>query len=294
MGDNNTRSAFRLAAGEAVPLPSPFPGMDPYLEKPPSTSCALHDTLVACVQEALQPRLPEPYYAKLGELVWMETSRRHVEPDVNVMWREGRGSGRAESGVATMEPTAPVVVTVKEPFEEPFTEFYLEVYRRQGSEKRPVTSIELLSLANKAKGSRGRQLYLSKQREILDRDVHLIEIDLLAATESPLRRFRGGDAVAQAGSFDYHVSVTRFDRRGTFFVYPIHLGQSLPSIAIPLIPGDPDVTLDLQAAFDHAYVAGPFGREVRYDSDPIIPPLRPDQAEWVAATLEAARREARS
>jgi hypothetical protein len=58
-------------------------------------------------------------------------------------------------------------------------ESFVEVFRGRGKEKRLVTSIELLSLSNKMAGSRGRNLYLRKQQELLQGQVHLLEIDLL-------------------------------------------------------------------------------------------------------------------
>ena len=87
------------------------------------------------------------------------------------------------------------------------------------------------------------------------------------------------------GPFDYHVSVRRFDRPTAFLVYPLSMRLRLPLLAIPLLPGDPDVTVDLQAVFDRAYDAGPYRREVDYGEDPVIPPFRPDQAKWVASQL---------
>ena len=60
-------------------------------------------------------------------------------------------------------------------------------------------------------------------------------------------------------------------------------------IAVPLLPGDPDVPLDLQAVFDRAYDEGPYDRAVRYDMATVEPPLRPEQAEWVKGRLAAAQ-----
>ena len=48
-----------------------------------------------------------------------------------------------------------------------------------GEETRVVTVIEVLSHINKARGSEGHELYLTKQRELLQSGVNLIEIDLL-------------------------------------------------------------------------------------------------------------------
>ena len=68
--------------------------------------------------------------------------------------------------------------------------------------------------------------------------------------------------------------------------------QRLPQIAIPLLPGDPDVPLDLQAVFDRAYDVGPYGREIEYGKDRIVPRLKPEQAEWAADLLKQRKRRA--
>jgi hypothetical protein len=62
--------------------------------------------------------------------------------------------------------------------------------------------------------------------------------------------------------------------------------ERLPSIGIPLLPGDGDVPLDLQAAFDRAYDAGPYGREIDYMKDRVRPRLRPEQAEWATRLIK--------
>src|SRR5690242_15063405 len=62
------------------PMPSPFPGMDPYLESRDWFPC-LHDSLITFIMESLQARLPETYYAQSSQRIWLEYSRRYVEPD---------------------------------------------------------------------------------------------------------------------------------------------------------------------------------------------------------------------
>jgi hypothetical protein len=179
----------------------------------------------------------------------------------------------------------PIVLTVETVEHDPYEEPFLEIRRRQGSEDRLVTSIEVLSPANKTAGNPGREKYLTKQCELVESQVHLIEIDLLRVGlhTSALPRHL---AVERTGPFDYHVIVHRFDRPNDYFFYPIALEQRLPVIAIPLLPGDPDVPLDLQAGFDRAYDVGPYRRMVRYGADPIHPPLRPEQARWAAELLK--------
>jgi len=272
-------------------MPSPFPGMDPHLERS-RWFRGLHNNLITFIQEALQPLLPSPYFALTGELIWMEGSERYVDPDVDVLRRLPSGPREAvesgeEGGVATLVAEAeeePVIVAVPQPPDEERTEPYLEIYARREGEDRLVTSIEVLSLTNKTLGSAGRQKYLEKQQEILSGQVNLVEIDLLRgganASAVPLWLAR-----EKAGPFDYHVSVRRFDRPGEFLVYPIPLQRRLPTIRIPLLPGDPSIPISLQAVFQRAYDAGPYHRAVRYREDQIDPPLTPAQATWVSQVL---------
>ena len=64
----------------------------------------------------------------------------------------------------------------------------------------------------------------------------------------------------------------------------------LPRIGIPLLPGDSDVPLDLQAVFDRAYEDGPYSRKIGYGKDRIVLRLKPEQAAWAADLLKKRRR----
>lgn len=265
-------------------MPSPFPGMDPYLEHP-EIFPDLHDRLNTHLSEVLQAGLPSPYYAAIGRRTWIEVSQRYIGPDVQVQ-RSHRGASPAHelSGGVALAADAVTPKVVRVPHDER-REPFLEVYVRQGSDKRLVTSIEILSLTNKTPGEHGRELYLRKQWEILGSKVHLVEIDLLRggehSTAVPCQRVR-----AEIGPFDYHVCVHRFDNLEDYFIYPIQLDERLPRIAIPLLPGDPEVMIDLQTVLDHCYDAGPYAREVSYQADTPVPPLRPDQEEWAKGVLQ--------
>jgi len=83
------------------------------------------------------------------------------------------------------------------------------------------------------------------------------------------------------------INASIFDDLETFFVYPLHLEDHLPPVAIPLLPGDLPVTIDLQAIFDRCYDAGPYAREIRYGEDAVIPPLQIDKAAWALQILQA-------
>ncbi len=279
-------------------MPSPFPGMDPYLEHP-RWFRGLHNNLIVLVQEYLQPRLPEAYYAKIGRRVWLERARRHVEPDVHVMrerevprpHREACGLARAEPVVQTeLDAARPVLITVEYGEPEERTEIFLEIRELRSGQHRLVATIEVVSPANKTPSHPGFRKYRAKQREILAGRSHLIEIDLLRrgthVTAVPRARSR-----AAAGPYDDHVSVHRFDRLADYFVYPIRLEERLPVIAVPLLPEDPDVLLDLQAPFNRAYDAGPYRKAIHYGEDPIKPALRPEQARWIESILKPAEPE---
>jgi hypothetical protein len=264
--------------------------MDPYLESP-DWFPDLHGCLISTMKGMLQRSLPQSYYAQQSQRVWLEYSRRHFEPNVEVVRSARKPRKRSRGGLALAEPRVdgPLVVAVETIEHGPFHESYLEIRRRQGKEIRLVASIEILSPANKTMGSPGRAKYLEKQREVLNCQAHLVEIDLLRGGTHTLAIPRNL-VRAKAGPFDYLVSIRRFDRPKEFLVYPIALPQRLPEITIPLLPGDPDVPLDLQTAFQRAYDDGPYQREIEYGKDPIVPRLKPEQAEWAAAVLKSPRR----
>jgi hypothetical protein len=265
-------------------MPSPFPGMDPFLEDP-VVFPDLHDSMIVYLREALQTRLPEPYFAACRSLVWVEPSERPIEPNGTVLRPAEDASSRA-AGVA-LAPASPrsQPVIVHVPHDE-HRHTYGEIRLRREEGERVVTVLEVLSPTNKTPGEHGRDLYLRKQQEVLNSETHLVEIDLLRggrhATAVPLAR-----ALEATGPLDYHACVHRFDKFEDYSVYPFRLPDRLPEIAIPLLPGDPDVLLDLQAVFERCYNAGPYRRQVRYGRRTPVPALRPDQTEWVNQVLRA-------
>jgi len=257
--------------------------MDPFLEDP-AIFPDLHDRLIAALRDAINAVLPPPYYASSASRVWIEPTQRRPGPDVNVLRPEQPGGGPMEpangGSIATAVAVKPVIVRV--PHEE-FREPFLEIYARPGNE-RLVTTIEVLSPTNKTPGEKGRDLYVQKQKEVLNSQVHLVEIDLLRggrhATAVPLDA-----AIAKAGPFDYHVCIHTFDEWEDFLVYPIRLEMRLPVLAIPLLPGDPPVSVDLQAGLDRCYDTGLYQRRTHYRERTPVPPLRPEQAAWAERLL---------
>ncbi len=66
------------------------------------------------------------------------------------------------------------------------------------------------------------------------------------------------------------------------------LPDTLPTVPLPLLPPDPDVPLDLQAAVDACFALVGYERLIDYTQPPPPPVLPPEEAAWVDATLRAA------
>src|SRR4028119_613854 len=157
-------------------MPSPFPGMDPYLEHPELWP-ALHHWLIIEIARFLSPQL-RPKYLVSVEVRMYETADDDLSvigvPDVTVMQAQ-TATETTESNVAVAAPpTQPFTVTLPIPYT--LREAYLEI--RERGEKELITVIEILSPTNKRTG-KGRQMYQEKREEILSSRTHLIEIDLL-------------------------------------------------------------------------------------------------------------------
>ena len=271
-------------------MPSPFPGMDPYLEHSDMFP-GFHDGLVTYLRESLQPVLPAPYYADMGRRAWIEVSERYIGPDVNVLRVRPRQAdeddGAETGGVATAARTATKPLKIHVPHDEQ-REPFVEIYAGRGKHRRLVTTIEVLSPSNKTPGQHGRDLYVQKQRELLQSQVHLVEIDLLRGGEHTTAVPRDR-LLAKAGPVDYHLCIHQFDNWEDYFVYPLQLPEPLPTVSIPLLPGDGAVSVDLQAVFTRSYDTGPYAREIDYRRDRPSPPLAPNRARWAKQWLANSR-----
>lgn len=256
-------------------MPSPFPGMDPYLENP-SWWSNLHLLLISSANALLKPILrPRGYLVSIGERVWVTEPGRPVYPDVAIVERP-KFTPASSAAVRTLEADAPVVVRT---FDVEVHEPYLEIIDAAGGHL--VTGIEFLSPANKA-GGEGQDLYLRKQRETLRSGANLVEVDLL-------RHGRHTVAVpahllSAQPEWDYLVSVARAGHWGEYETYPVPLQSKLPRVGIPLKSGEADVVLDLQAVFSRAYDEGPFADRIDYAEAP-YGRMSVENAKWCEEVL---------
>ena len=254
-------------------MPSPFPGMDPYIEYQGNWQ-DFHNRLNAELCNALGVRMPDDYVARVDERIEVVgfdgPGGRSFLPDVLVARSENGGTrGRSSGGsaVATMEP---ILVDVIERDPEEIRHSWVEIRRLPGLEL--VTVIEVLSPVNKVGTARAE--YLEKRDALHARKINLVEIDLLLGghrvpTKPPLR----------AGH--YFAVVARGPNLPTAEVYAWTLRDRVPPIPIPLRAPDPDVLIDLQELVDRIYDLGRYGRTLRHDLPlPEGVPLHADDRAW--------------
>ncbi len=256
-------------------MPSPFPGMDPYLEDP-ALWPDVHFRLIAAIDRHLRPYLPPRYFSSLSERLYVEDVQNVISPDVTVLQVPRPAAERG--GAATLVADEPTVLLFNLEVREP----YLEI-RSVGSHE-VVTVLELISPTNKSSAGRGRAEYRAKQEQVLASRANLVEIDLLRRAPSVAHVPPG--SLQSLPPLDYLISVNRASARDRAEVYSFTLRDRLPLIRIPLRSPDPDVVLDLPAAFSECYDEGAYPVRLDYRQPPREPLHLADEA-WVNDLLRS-------
>src|SRR2546423_14685368 len=126
-------------------MPSPFPGMDPYLEGDLWTT--FHSQIAPEIARQLAPKIA-PRYVALTEKRYILDSPEDLEvaiagryPDVGIV-KVGKGRGAASSERFSAAPLEMATV-----FAEEVPHFWIEI--RDAKQRKLVTVIEVLSPANK-------------------------------------------------------------------------------------------------------------------------------------------------
>ncbi len=134
-------------------MPSPFPGMDPFLEQEKIWPVFQHQ-FAACLYQILLPGLVDRYRARVAQ--------RHY-----------------------LTEQALFTSIVREEHHEDLIEI------RQRGDGRLVTLVDIVSPANKA-SDQGRAAYLAKRREAKQGGASLVEIDLVLQGQPTLEYSRDG------------------------------------------------------------------------------------------------------
>lgn len=260
-------------------MPSPFPGMDPYLE---SHWLDVHGKMIVYACDQLAPQLPRHLYIRTEEYLAVggDEETRGYYPDIQVRERQSNGSALPplSAGATAIAVAEPMVIPLGNELP---TLRSLRIYDKE-SGNRLVTAVEFLSPANKT-NEPGRKQYRKKQQEFLEAGVSLVEIDLIRVGEHMLVPSLMEMPPDRRGP--YRISVVR-GGTGRAEVYKVTLRERLPAIRIPLRPTDPDAALDLQPLLDRCYDIGAYEATVNYRVDP-VPLLQGEDAVWADELLRA-------
>lgn len=245
-------------------MPSPFPGMNPFLEQSDTWEDFHHD-FITYARETLTGQVGPNYFVKVEVRLYLH----------ELSAEQRRYFGRADAALtglparsaspATASTSAPVELVL--PNVEIERHSSLEIRDRRN--RRVVTVIELLSPTNKTPGA-DRDDYLRKRNVLLIERVHLIEIDLRRGGQRP-----GPPTIPPC---DYYALVSRFEERPRMGLWPLSLQDRLPILPVPLSAPDPDIHLDLQAVLDRTYDAADYGKYI-YDETP-QPSLSDEELAW--------------
>jgi hypothetical protein len=256
-------------------MPSPFPGMNPYLESPQGWA-GIHHWLITELARSLGEQLPPHYYVAVEERVYDVNDPESAligVPDNSIIRTAASttpdpillAQQSVTGSLATLsQPTSvilPIPIEVKTG--------YLELRLAQSHEV--ITIIEILSPVNKQ--GDGRTQYETKRQRILTSSAHLVEIDLL----------RKGKALAFTSTVPathYRILVSQSNSRPRADLYGFNLQDAFPIFPIPLQGDDQAIPINLKRLVDNLYELGRYNLRCDYAKAPPEPVLNPTDDEW--------------
>ena len=214
-------------------MPSPFPGMDPYLEG--EMWVEFQHTFVNHISQQLMPLVRPKYVALLA--------KRYCKEQLAVTFRHQEGKSLSDRSQRFIIDEVPI----------------LSIEIQDVAERRLVTLLEILSPVNKR--GKGAREYAQRRLEIMRTSTHLLEIDLLCQG----RRIQ---LLREPPHAPYYVYLSRSERRPYTQVWAIKLQQPLPVVPVPLLPPDADIALDLQAAINACFDLVGYEQLLDYRAEP--------------------------
>lgn len=210
-------------------MPSPFPGMDPYLE-----------------EVEVWPAFQQQFVASLYH---------YLSPILGSADRSDRY--RARIGQRRYAIEMPLFTSI---VREEHVEDFVEI--RQRSDGQLVTLIDVVSPTNKLRAE-GRAAYWARRRDAQAQGANLVEIDLVLQGEPMLDYCR-----ENLPEWDYLITVVRKNQPERYEIYTTTLQKRLPRFKLPLAPGDQDAVVDLQTVMNRSYDSGGFGSRLDYHRPP--------------------------
>lgn len=257
----------------------PFPSMDPWLESFELWP-DVHKSLIISIRDALAPMLRPSYF--------VQVESRKIEltgQDLDELYRDDRSVRTDDLPGSMPNPGGPltepmvsvpyrmVVQLVKDEIEECFLTI------QKLPKRKSVTVIEVLSPTTKATND-ARRDYLAKRRDLMRSSVNLVEIDLLRAGQ----RMSLGRVLPRT---DYRVVVSRPRPRKVAEVFGFNYRDAIPTISIPLSPGESEPPLDLNDILHALYERAGYELSIDYCQPPHSP-LRKEDRAWAGSILAQA------
>jgi len=257
-------------------MPSPFPGMDPWLERP-GLWPDLHENLIIRLQDQLAPLLRPRYYIAVQQrtVVAVAPPDPHpIFPDLTVVERGKFFLDREDPVAALVEP-----IIVEIPVQETITEDYLEVI--EAATQRVITIVEILSPSNKRSGD-DRQAYITKREKVFRTPMSLVEIDLLR--DWPPMPF--AFLPTNGHPSHYRILVKRGLSARHALLYPFSVRDPIPIFSLPLQPGDTEPPVRLGEVLKDTYDKCSYDFRIDYKQPP-EPLLSEVDMLWAKEVLRA-------
>lgn len=262
-------------------MPSPFPGMDPYLEG--YVWPDVHHRLATEISDQLTPQLRPRYAARIEiQMVVDESPQAEigiVYPDVEIVRSQRQQPTLSQPPTpqgAVLVAEAPAITPAAVTVQWPEIEVRLASVRIYDvAQNQLVTSIEILSPVNKREPGLSR--YREKWQQLRNAGVHLLEIDLLRRGQRPLEHPRIPDS-------HYRMTLARVGSH-TVQAWTIHLQDKLPVLPVPLRPPDADVRLNLAQAMTAIYDRAAYDLSIDYSAPPPPPELTAEESAWAAQQI---------
>jgi Protein of unknown function (DUF4058) len=244
----------------------PFPGMDPYLERP-NTWPEFHAGFIGVLMRTLNLQITPKYRAAIEQRVYID-ALTVIVPDTTIS-KSGAIAPRSKTSSNTITATITKPERVNLPIDEDVNERFLEI--RDPATGRVITVVELLSPKNKRHG-KGRSLYLEKRRKILESSSHFVEIDLLREGESmPLN---------SQNLTSYQILVSRAEDRPMADRYGFNLRDSMPCFTLPLDSEEVEPVINLKALMEQTYQEAALDLSIDYSQQP-MPEVTAADWDWM-------------
>jgi hypothetical protein len=240
-------------------MPSPFPGMDPFLEG--AWWSTFRNDLVIETRRHLPQQVKPEYCPLIGgfQVKTLDSSLRFLPVS-----EDDDESDEDDADQSRKDESQPVYLNLARPHWVGLSFIGIKKlgdYKNKLTRRKNKTIVVFLDPV--VKKAPGRSYYLRWREKVFNSTTCLVEIDLLRQGRRPPMLDPYPDAPCYA-------MVSRHEFRPCCEVWPIHLDRPLPKIPIPIPGDDREVVLDLQTVFTRAYDLGSFDRVIEYDKPPDV------------------------